>query len=213
MEKGFFLLLISTISIAFLHSLAPDHWMPFAVIGKTQNWSRPKLFFITLLSGIGHVGSSILLGGIGIFLGFSITALRAVESHRGSIALWLLIGFGAAYTIWGLKKARDYKHEHIDEKTLRSKTVTLWTLFAIFVLGPCEPLIPLMFLATEYGWGGIFMTSLAFSAVTIFMMLAQSFLALAGIQLIRHDLAERYSHAFAGFVILLTGIFVMALGI
>ena len=45
------------------------------------------------------------------------------------------------------------------------------------------------------------------------MMLAQSLLAYSGIQLIRHDVAERYSHAFAGFVIFLTGAFVMLLGI
>jgi hypothetical protein len=45
------------------------------------------------------------------------------------------------------------------------------------------------------------------------MMLAQSLLAYKGIQLVRHDIAERYSHAFAGFVIFLTGSFVMLLGV
>jgi cadmium resistance protein CadD (predicted permease) len=207
------LLLVSTLSIAFVHALAPDHWMPFAVIGKAQKWSRAKLILMTFVSGLGHVGSSIVVGAIGILLGFSLSRLGAAESRRGDIALWLLIGFGIAYTVWGLKKARYYKHEHADTETLKSKTVTLWTLFAIFVLGPCEPLIPLMFLATDYGWAGILVTSLTFSAVTIFMMLAQSLLAFAGIRLIRHDIAERYSHAFAGLVIVLTGAFVMLLGI
>jgi cadmium resistance protein CadD (predicted permease) len=187
--------------------------MPFAAIGKAQKWPKAKLAFITFVSGIGHVGSSILVGAIGILLGFSLSRLSAAESHRGEIALWLLIGFGIAYTVWGLKKARDYNHEHVDAEKLKSKTVTMWTLFAIFVLGPCEPLIPLMFLATDYGWAGILVTSLTFSIVTIFMMLAQSLLAYAGIQLIRHDITERYSHAFAGFVIFLTGAFVMVLGI
>ena len=209
MNKGFFLLLVSTLSIGFLHALAPDHWMPFAVIGKAKKWSKTKLMTVTFISGIGHVGSSILLGCIGIFLGFSIAHLKAAESHRSAIGLWLLIGFGIAYTIWGFKKARDYRHEHIDTKDIDKKTITLWTLFAVFVLGPCEPLIPLMFLATEYGWGGIFMTSLIFSIVTLFMMLAQTLLAYFGIQLIRHDIADRYSHAFAGLVIVLTGVFIM----
>lgn len=212
MNKGYFILLASTLSIAFLHSLAPDHWMPFAVIGKAKKWSKVKLMIVTFISGIGHVGSSIIIGGIGIILGFSLSSLKAVESNRGEIGLWLLIGFGVAYMIWGIKKAREYKHEHIDTSAINSKTVTLWTLFAVFVLGPCEPLIPLMFLATDYGWYGILMTSLVFSAVTIFMMLAQSLLAYFGIQLIRHDIAERYSHAFAGFVIALTGGFIMLIG-
>jgi hypothetical protein len=34
-----------------------------------------------------------------------------------------------------------------------------------------------------------------------------------GIQLIKSDIAERYSHAFAGLVIALTGVFVMLAGI
>jgi len=213
MVKGYILLLISTLSIAFVHTLAPDHWMPFAVIGKAKKWAKPKLLLVTFISGIGHVGSSILLGSVGILLGFSISHLKHVESHRGEIALWLLIGFGVAYTLWGLKKAKDHKHEHIDAEALKAKSITLWTLFAIFILGPCEPLIPLMFLATDYGWVGIFLTSLTFSIITIFMMLAQTLLAFYGIQLIRHDIADRYSHAFAGLVIVLTGGFVMFLGI
>ncbi len=213
MNKSYFLLLASTFSIAFLHALAPDHWMPFAVIGKVQKWSRFKLLWITFLSGIGHVGSSILVGCLGILLGFSLSRLSRAESNRGEIALWLLIGFGVAYTIWGLKKAREHDHEHADMARLKSRTVTLWTLFALFVLGPCEPLIPLMFLATEYGWPAIFLTSLVFSVMTIFMMMAQSLLAYYGIQLIKHDIAERYSHAFAGLVIVLTGAFVMILEI
>ena len=213
MNKGYLVLLLSTFSIAFFHSLAPDHWMPFVAIGKAQKWSRTKLSFVTLLGGIGHVGSTILLGSVGILLGFSLSGLKSAESHRGQIALWLLIGFGIAYTLWGLKKAREGRHEHVNENAARSGTVTLWTLFALFVLGPCEPLIPLMFLATEYGWAGIFLTSLVFSVVTIFMMLAQTLLAYFGVQLIRHDIAERYSHALAGLVIVLTGFFVMLLGI
>ena len=45
------------------------------------------------------------------------------------------------------------------------------------------------------------------------VMLVQSLLAFMGIQLIKHDFAERYSHAFVGLVIALTGISVMVLGI
>ena len=212
MNKSYFMLMISTLSIGFLHSLAPDHWMPFAVIGKAKKWSKAKLMMITFVSGIGHVGSSIVLGCIGILLGFSLSHLKSVESQRSAIGLWLLIGFGVAYTIWGLSKAKNYKHEHIDADALKKKTVTMWTLFAVFVLGPCEPLIPLMFLATGYGWGGIFMTSLVFSLMTLSMMLVQTLLASFGIHLIRHDISERYSHAFAGLVITLTGVFIMFTG-
>jgi cadmium resistance protein CadD (predicted permease) len=81
------------------------------------------------------------------------------------------------------------------------------------VLGPCEPLVPLAFLGYNYGWSGVITVSIIFSTVTIIMMLAQSLLAFMGIQLIKSNMLERYSHAFAGLVIVLTGVFVMLAGI
>lgn len=213
MQNSLWLLLISTISVAFLHALAPDHWMPFAAIAKAQKWSKLKLLGITFISGIGHVGISIIFSIIGILLGFSLSKLKGIEGHRGEIALWLLIGFGIAYMLWGIKKAKEQKRKKIDEAKLKAETVAVWTMFAVIILGPCEPLVPLMFLGYNYGWAGVLSVTIIFSAVTIAMMLGQSLLAFMGIQLIKNDIAERYSHAFAGFVIALTGVFVMALGI
>ncbi|MBI3991309.1 MAG: hypothetical protein HY350_04075 [Candidatus Omnitrophica bacterium] len=213
MNNSIWLLLISTASVAFLHALAPDHWMPFAAIARAHNWPKPRLLWITLISGIGHVGISIVFSIIGIFLGFSLSRLKAIEGHRGEVALWLLIGFGIAYMIWGIKKAKEKRHKSIGEEELKAKTVAVWTMFAVIILGPCEPLIPLVFLGYNYGYAGIVAVSAVFSIITIIMMLVQSFLAFMGIQLVRHNIADRYSHAFAGLVIALTGVFVMVLGI
>lgn len=213
MHNSMWLLLVSTASIAFLHALAPDHWMPFAAIGKAQNWSKLRLLWITFISGIGHVGISIIFSIIGILLGFSLSKLKGIEGHRGEIVLWLLIGFGIAYALWGIRKAREQKRKGIDEEELKAKTVAVWTMFAVIVLGPCEPLVPLVFLGYNYGWVGVITVSVVFSIITIIMMLAQSLLALMGIQLIKNDIVERYSHAFAGLVIALTGVFVMVAGI
>jgi len=213
MSNSLWILLASTASIAFLHALAPDHWMPFVAISRAQNWSKVRLFWMTLISGVGHVGISILFSAVGILLGFSLSKLEGIEGQRGQIALWLLIGFGLAYMIWGVKKAKEHKHKEIDKNILKKKTVAVWTLFAVFILGPCEPLIPLAFLGYNYGFFGILLVSLVFSVITIVMMLAQTFLAVLGVQWIKNDVAERYSHAMAGMVIALTGIFVLNMGI
>lgn len=213
MHKTALILWASTISIAFLHALAPDHWMPFAAIGRAQKWPKSKLLWVTFISGLGHVGISIIFSVIGILLGFSLSKLKSIEGHRGEIVLWLLIGFGIAYMLWGIKKAKEHSHEHVDEETLKGKTVALWTMFAIIVLGPCEPLVPLVFLGYNYGWGGVIVVSAIFSVVTIIMMLTQSLLAFMGIQLIKIHAVEKYSHALAGLVIALTGVFVMVMQI
>lgn len=205
MTDSFSALIISTITIGIIHAFAPDHWLPFVMIGKAQKWTKPRLSFVAFIAGLGHVGSSILLGAIGILAGVTSIHLEGIESTRGEIGVYLLIGFGVAYALWGLKHARHH-HSHMPDLS-KKKVVTVWTLFAVFVLGPCEPLIPLMFLATAYGWAGIATVAGVFGVVTLVMMVGQSLLAYSGFQLIKLNFAEKFSHAMAGGVIALTGVF------
>lgn len=208
--SSLWILIVSTSAIALVHTLAPDHWVPFVSIGRAQNWSTGKLVWVTLLSGLGHVGSSIVIGSIGLVFGFSLTGLEAVESQRAEVAGMLLIGFGLAYAVWGLKQVRSHKHHHIDTK----RTVTIWTLVAIFVLGPCEPLIPLMFVSATHGWGAVILVTGIFSLITIAMMLLQALLVYKGIGFFKFvNISHHYSHPIAGVVIAVTGIMVMFLGI
>jgi nickel/cobalt exporter len=80
------LLLVTAISLAVVHTLAgPDHYLPFIVISKARNWSLAKTSWFTVLCGLGHVGSSVILGFIGIALGIGLTKLVFIESVRGSI--------------------------------------------------------------------------------------------------------------------------------
>lgn len=200
-------LVVSTLGVAVVHALAPDHWVPFVAIGRAQQWSVKKLVFVATLAGIGHVGSSVVLGVIGLALGFLLKGVQAFESARGEIAGLILIGFGMAYTVWGLKQAR-HGHAHLE----KGQIVTVWTLIAIFVLGPCEPLIPLMLLAAQHGWAAIWIVSVLFSGATIAMMLGQALLAYLGVRLLASERLERWTHALAGLLIALTGLLVMALG-
>lgn len=201
-------LILSAIGVGLVHSLAPDHWLPFASLAQAQGWSRKKLLVVSFLAGLGHVGSSFVLGVLGIVLGMGLAHLEGVESFRGNVAGFLLIGFGVAYALWGLKHVRDH-HLHFH----KGEIVTFWTLMAIFVFGPCEPLIPLMFLAVQHGWSGIWLTTTAFSVTTVFMVVAQSMLAFMGLSLLPQRSLEKWSHVMAGGVIALTGLAVMFLGI
>lgn len=201
-------LILSAIGVGLVHSLAPDHWLPFASLAQAQGWSRKKLLVVSFLAGLGHVGSSFVLGVLGIVLGMGLAHLEGVESFRGNVAGFLLIGFGVAYALWGLKHVRDH-HLHFH----KGEIVTFWTLMAIFVFGPCEPLIPLMFLAVQHGWSGIWLTTTAFSVTTVFMVVAQSMLAFMGLSLLPQRSLEKWSHVMAGGVIVLTGLAVMFLGI
>ncbi|MDZ7267528.1 MAG: hypothetical protein ONB48_19585 [candidate division KSB1 bacterium] len=207
--SSLWVLLTSTVTIAIVHALAPDHWVPFVSIGRAQKWSPAKLFWVTLLAGMGHVGSSILIGVAGLLLGFSLVSLEGIESQRGEVAGLLLIGFGLAYAVWGFKRARHRHHHEVDPQ----KSLTLWTLFAIFVLGPCEPLIPLMFAGAALDWSAVITVTTVFGLITLAMMTGQTLLAYFGTGLTRMPSLEHYGHAIAGLVIAFTGGMVMFFGI
>lgn len=207
-------LLIGAVSVAFFHSLAPDHWMPFVALARSSRWRMSRLVWITTLAGIGHVVSSLLLGLVGLWAGVAVHRLQGAEVWRGSVGIWLLIGFGIAYALWGFKHAQHH-HPHVSVQELMTAYATrrVWMLMAILVFGPCEPLIPLMFVASQQGMATVWAMSLVFSVVTIGMVVGQSVLSFAGLRLISAPWMERYAHALAGLVIVLTALFVLLAGV
>jgi ABC-type nickel/cobalt efflux system permease component RcnA len=237
MGKDLTILVTAALSIGLLHTLVgPDHYLPFVVMGRVRRWSTTRTLLVTLLCGVGHVASSVVLGLVGIALGIAVSRLEAVEAARGGIATWLLIGFGLAYTLWGLKRAwrgsphthlhvhedgSTHEHEHAHESTHahlhetgKAPGITPWVLFTVFVLGPCEPLIPiLMYPAAAHSVWGLLVVTAVFAAATIGTMLVVVRLALAGVRLLPVRQLERFSHALAGAAIAATGLAIRFLGL
>jgi nickel/cobalt transporter (NicO) family protein len=114
MTSQIIILSLASASIALMHTIfGPDHYLPFVVLSKARKWTNLKTLWITILCGIGHVGSSVLIGFLGIALGIAVTKLNYFESVRGNIAGWLFIAFGLVYAIWGLRRAYKNKpHTH-----------------------------------------------------------------------------------------------------
>ncbi len=226
-------LTITAASLAFIHTvLGPDHYLPFIVMSRARKWTIYKTSWVTLLSGFGHVISSILLGTIGIGVGIALHKLEFMESVRGDLAAWLFVVFGLVYMIWGLYRAVKNKphkhihhhgngtmhlHEHSHEEEhdhTHKNNITPWILFTIFFLGPCEPLIPLlMYPAAQNSSWGVAQVSIVFGVVTMLTMLALVLLASYGLKFVRLGKMERYTHAIAGATILLSGIAILFLGL
>ncbi len=104
----------------------------------------------------------------------------------------------------------EHAHAHAGGK----KNITPWVLFTIFVLGPCEPLIPLlMYPAAKHSVYGTILVACVFSAVTISTMLSIVVLSSWGISFARFGKMERYIHAIAGGTICLSGLAIQFLGL
>jgi sulfite exporter TauE/SafE len=219
--------------VAFLHTvLGPDHYLPFIALARARSWSRTRTLVVTAICGLGHVASSILLGGLGVVFGVAVAKIEGIESGRGDLAAWALVAFGLAYAVWGLRHAlRNAKgietHEHHGHLHLHAhgnaehehehgmgSNLTFWALFLIFVLGPCEPLIPLFVLPASRGdWALAVATALVFTVVTLATMVGVTAAALAGAKRIRFGRLERWSHTLAGSVIAASGLAILFLGL
>ncbi len=223
-------------SIALFHTLfGPDHYIPFIAMAKAGKWSLRKTAWITTLCGIGHVGSSVVLGLLGIALGLAVGKLEVIESARGNLAAWALIALGLVYFAWGVQRAirnKPHAHPHVHQGMVHSHVhthhdehlhvheqdespnLTPWILFTIFVLGPCEPLIPLlMYPAAQKSLAGLAAVTLVFGVITVATMLAVVLLSVWGTSFVRLAKLERYTHALAGFTIFLSGLVIQVFGL
>lgn len=230
--KELYLLYASAASLGFVHTiLGPDHYLPFIVLGKARKWSSNKTMWITFFSGLGHVGSSILIGIIGIALGISLNKLEYIEAFRGEIVGWMLFAFGILYTIYGIykyiksshhfhlpgflvpKKIRELQHLPTEEQKEDNTKLTPWILFLIFVFGPCEVLIPLLiFPAYENSTFGMVTVALIFGIVTILTMMLAVYIGHKGTSLVKFKKQEKYVHLFAGLLILISASGILFLG-
>lgn len=231
------ILVFSAAAIAFTHTiLGPDHYLPFIAMAKARRWSIGKSLRITLLCGIGHLLGSVALGLVGITIGAQLASLEWLEGLRGNLAAWLLIGFGLAYTAWGLRQAARNRphthwhshdgvahshvhthhsaHAHVHEASSGNRSLTPWVIFIIFVLGPCEPLIPLlMYPAARESLFGVMLVAGVFGLVTVATMLLTVALTLKGLEKVHIRPLERYTHAIAGATVLACGLAIVFLGV
>jgi nickel/cobalt exporter len=144
-----------------------------------------------------------------------------------------MVLFGLAYFAWGLRRAlvsvSGYiphahgnhvhihrhgtgDHDHPANDSVRPRT--FWALFVLFVLGPCEPLIPLFVLPASRGRWDVALAMIGvYAVVTVATMLVATTVGLLGARRIAFGAAERYAHAMAGATVAASGLLVISLGL
>lgn len=238
-------LVLTALSLGLVHTvIGPDHYLPFIVLGRAEGWTLRKTMTWTFLCGLAHVLSSVIVGSLGVALGWALSQMEDFEGGRGQLATWGLIGFGLVYFLWGLWRGRrGHAHVHVhadgsihshahqhdargepmplhensdhdDPRHVTSHQRTRWTLFIIFVLGPCEPLIPLLMVpAAAHSPWGIASVAVVFGTATIGTMMILVALGHLGLRTLRLRSLERYVHAMAGLTLVISGLAMELLGI
>lgn len=223
-------LMATAATIGVVHTLlGPDHYVPFIALARSRAWSVRRTLAVTAVCGVGHVLGSIALGALGVGFGWAVGGLVEIEAWRGAVAGWLLLGLGVAYAAWGVRRAlrgrpHDHLHAHGDGVVHKhghlhhgehahphlgaaGRWLGPWSLFVIFVLGPCEPLIPiLMYPAARGSWFGVAQVAGVFAVTTIATMTAVVTVGALGLSRRPAAGLERWSHALAGAALALCGV-------
>jgi nickel/cobalt transporter (NicO) family protein len=104
-------LVVAAVSLGSIHTLAPDHWLPFAALARAEGWSARRTALVTGACGLGHVTASVALGLLGVLFGLGL--LQAFGQRLESVSGLLLVGFGVAYGTWGLHRSiSGHVHSH-----------------------------------------------------------------------------------------------------
>ena len=224
----------SAASLGVVHTLVGlDHALPFAVLSKAHNWSLRKTLAITIVCGVAHVASSVLIGLLVVWAGLDLLEAINLETARGSVAAWGLVALGIGYGLyrWNQKRKsvdHDHMHVHVDGSVHRHQHThhedhahthaegARWPvlgLFLVFLVGPCEVLIPVLVVpAGALGLGSALLVSLTFCLATVLTMVAMVWGLLKGIGTINTNWFYQNSHWLTGGTIASSGLAIIILG-
>lgn len=230
-------LLSVALSTALLHTLIPDHWLPFVLIGRAQSWSVATTVAVSGVSAAIHVLLSLTLSLAALWLGA--TAAGAVGGTLERVGAWLLVVFGAAYAVWAWRKGGhfhpggerlhateaapcdgregptnpEHLHYHADEALIRGRAGRgrFW-LAAIVGLNPCVLLLPIVLASARQGTLAVLLVSLAYAVPTVGLMIGLSVLGVSGAKRLPVPVAARYMEVASGLLVAAVGAALSLLG-
>lgn len=192
---------VSTFTLALLHTLIPSHWLCFVLVGRAQGWHRTKTLSVTAAAGFIHVATNVTLGAALAVLGR--TFLEHEHEHLlERVSALILIGLGAIYLGIHLFHAG---HHHEQDKAVTGRAAILALSFSL-ALSPCSASIMLLMVATAgAGWMTLVMISSVLLVTTVGVMLLMVGLTSLGIERLQFTVFDRYEKLIVGMVLCVLG--------
>jgi hypothetical protein len=194
--------LIGSILISLLHAIIPNHWLPVLAIGRKEQWDLKETEKITLISGLAHVASTVLIGIIIGVIGVELSESFENFTHIIAPAMLVLIGF---YFI-----RQHYIHHHFHVNTVktagRPKRKIIAALVLAMFLSPCLEIEAYFLIAGTKGWWMLLLIASIYTVVTITGMLLWIRIAYKGMLKLNWHKWEHNAGLISGIVLVATGV-------
>ena len=195
-------LLIGSLLISLLHAVIPNHWLPVLAIGKKEGWSLAETTRITLIAGMAHVISTIVIGVLLAMIGSELTT--HIEDFTKIIGPSILILIG----LYFVRQHYTHHHFHLEKMQIerKSKGAVVTALVIVMFLSPCMEIEAYFLLAGSKGWYFLVTIAGLYSIITIAGMLIWIRIAYQGLLKLNWHKWEHNAGIITGLVLIITGI-------
>ena len=207
-------LLVAAAGVGFGHAILPDHWLPLAVLGRSNRYPLAKVARLSLLAGVAHVLLSVVLGGVIIAIGlqFRSTVQGAQDAIIGGLLIATGIGF-AVFELTGHGHSHD-EHDHEHDHQHDHERHGIRGLAAVMVpfgaaASPDLTILPVFLAAAAVGTGTAVGSLAVFGAVTIGTIVTLTVVATRGGYRIRGQWLERWGNAITAATLVVIGALVL----
>ncbi|MBI2794061.1 MAG: hypothetical protein HYX66_05350 [Ignavibacteria bacterium] len=192
-------LIAGSLVLSTLHALIPNHWLPVIAIAKKEQWSMAQTTRITLITGLSHALSTVLIGFVIGIAGIELA--ENVESFTRYIAPAVLVTLGLYY----IYQHHRHKHFHVHREISTNSKVIAGLVIAMF-FSPCLEIEAYFLLAGAQGWQMLMMLALLYTVVTITGMVLWVRLTFTGLIRFNWHAIEHNAGIITGATLVLTGI-------
>ena len=201
-------ILFGSLLLSIVHALIPNHWIPLVAIGKAEKWSRRETISATIITGLAHTTSTVLVGIVIGFAGYKLSASYGLITTH--IAPLVLVTIGMVYLVIDFVKLHRHNHSlmtRVSDES-KSKWALILTLSIAMFFSPCIELEAFFFQAGTLGWPGIIVVSVIYTITTISFMTVFVSLGTKGIEKLNWHFLEHHEKRVTGLVLIILGILV-----
>jgi putative Mn2+ efflux pump MntP len=203
---------IGSFILSTIHALIPNHWLPIIVVGKTEKWTQTQTLLATMITGVAHTLSTIIIGIFVGLIGYRLSTYYSVISE--TIAPAILIVLGIFYFFRDFRSHHHHHHELNPIKTEPGQNKSRWaailtSLSIAMFLTPCIEIEAYYFQAGTIGWMGILIVSAVYLMTTIAIMLLLVYLGMKGVKTFKSGFLEHHEKSITGIVLVSLGLLAM----
>ena len=209
-------LIAAAAGVGFGHAILPDHWLPLAVLGRTQRYPLARVARLSGLAAVAHVLVSIVLGAVIIVVGLQFRS--SIEGAQDTIVGWILVATGIGFAVLelsghGHSHSHDHSHDH-DHDHSHGEPSRIRSLAAVMVpfgaaASPDLTILPVFLAATTAGALTAISSLVVFAAVTILTIVTLTLAAARGGYQLQGQWLERWGNVLTAVVLVAIGTLVL----